>query len=332
MIKAGFLKTLVIDMLFFNRVSLSLLKGFLHNDNGAAVLLYHLVCEKSYYTFLRSGKLARLDVNLFRNQLTWLLNNGFSFLTINELSNKILNGEDISAGLIAITFDDGFKITMKNALPILKSLKIKATFFITTDWIDSNKLLWQQKYYWYLKNYGLKDFFDKIRQIDKESFAGLNYSQCHGKFMQGILPEQKKMLLKQYHRSILNEKDIATSIYPNSKDVLSLNSSGMQIGSHSCGHYFMQNLPDDLYLQELLKSKERLENLIERPVNSFSYPFNSYREDNEILKKVGYRTLCTVDKHKVNKFTSLNRLPRFNAPVRNVLFKNSLRRLLYFKG
>lgn len=324
------LRTLLADMLFFNSASIFLLKSFLLNRDGATVFIYHLVCDKSYHRFLKSGDLEQLDVNLFKNQLVWLLSNGFSFLTIEELSNKILNAEDISLKCIAITFDDGFKITIDNVLPIFKSLKIKATFFITTDWIDANNLLWQQKYHWYLKNYGLKDFFDKIRQIDKESFDGLNYSQCHRKFMQDILPEHKEMLIRQYNRPIPNEKNIAADIYPSSDDVLRLNSLGMQIGSHSCGHYFMQNLSDDLYLKELLKSKEKLENLIDKSVDSFSYPFNSYREDNEIVKKTGYKTLCTVDEHKVNKSTLLNRLPRFDAPGKNILFKNSLRKLIYF--
>ena len=87
MIKANFLKTLIMDFLLFNRISSSIFKNFLRNRDGVAVVIYHLVCDKNYHTFLKTGRLAQLDVDLFKNQLTWLLDNNFSFITIDELSN-----------------------------------------------------------------------------------------------------------------------------------------------------------------------------------------------------------------------------------------------------
>jgi len=278
-------RCLLTDALFFNNACAHILKKFLKNPpEGAAIFIYHLVCSSDWQPFLKSAELSRLEIDLFKKHMQWLVNEGFSFMTIDELAGLIINKKDMRQKLIAITFDDGFKVTIDNTLPVLDALKIKATFFITTDWIDSKELLWQQRDYWRINN----------------------------------------------RRPMPDEKDIAASIYPASKDILRLHAAGMQVGSHSCGHYYMQDLPDDLYLEELVKSKQRLEALIKSPVNAFSYPFNSYRDDSSLIEKAGYKVLCTVEGRRVDRSSSLARLPRFDAPARNILFKNSLRRMLYF--
>ena len=42
----------------------------------------------------------------------------------------------------AITFDDGFYNNYSIAIPILKKHKQKATFYVTTDFINNNQLSW----------------------------------------------------------------------------------------------------------------------------------------------------------------------------------------------
>jgi peptidoglycan/xylan/chitin deacetylase (PgdA/CDA1 family) len=324
------LRNLVIDALFFNKINTLLLKS-LFKRCGATVLIYHLVCDSDFHRFMESEKLSRIGIDLFKKHLVWLLDNGFSFVTIDELARKILNKEKIGSKIIALTFDDGFKITIKNALPILESLNIKTTFYITAGWVDSKVLLWQQKYYWYLNKFGLQYFFEKISKAEGGFLPDLSLCQCHQKFMNVVMPDKKAELLNKFQENIPDEEKIASEIYPSSEDLVNLIAAGMQIGSHSCGHFFMHNLPEELYLEEMLRSKQKLENITGHPVMSFSYPFNSYREDEELIKKAGFQTVCTVNSAKVDSMSLLTKLPRFDAPVRSSLFRNSLRKILYYK-
>lgn len=322
-------RTLLVDALLFNAFSAPVFGNVLSRyHKGATVLLYHLVCGKGYHPFLQSGDLSSIDADLLKDQITWLLDSGYSFVTIDELCDTIINKEEMSSKIIAITFDDGFKVTIQNTVALFEALGVKATFFVTTDWIDSPTLLWQQKYYWYLAKYGGDSFFSKIKRIDAENFTGLSPTQCHDKFMHDVSPEQKENLLKQCNGAIPGEEELAASIYPSSEDIRALDASGMQVGSHSCGHYYMSTLADQPYLQQMLASKEKLERLLKKPVRAFSYPFNSYREDEALIKKAGYATVCTVDRKKVNGASSLTKLPRFDGPARRVLFQHSLRRIL----
>ena len=42
----------------------------------------------------------------------------------------------------AVTFDDGFENNYSLAAPILEDLKVPATFYVTTDFIENNTMSW----------------------------------------------------------------------------------------------------------------------------------------------------------------------------------------------
>jgi peptidoglycan/xylan/chitin deacetylase (PgdA/CDA1 family) len=82
---------------------------------------------------------ARSDMSVsperFREQMHALLEAGYRPLAIDSVL-ETLSGRELSAPAFAVTFDDGYESVVTQALPILESLSIPATVFLTTGFLD----------------------------------------------------------------------------------------------------------------------------------------------------------------------------------------------------
>jgi len=62
------------------------------------------------------------------------------------------------------------------------------------------------------------------------------------------------------------------------KMITKINAFGHEIGSHTCTHPNLTLLPQDELEYELKESKEWLENLLEKEITTFAYPYTAYNE------------------------------------------------------
>ena len=118
--------------------------------------LYHNIFYKIYgyapiFLYHRIEKVSSDPVSLcvkpetFENQLNIILNHK-KIISLSELSKLILSKSFIG-DKCAITFDDGYKDNITNALPILSKYNIPATIFITTNNIGKTAdFAWDKRY------------------------------------------------------------------------------------------------------------------------------------------------------------------------------------------
>src|ERR1700686_1050162 len=71
----------------------------------------------------------------FREQMRFLLEAGYGPLAMDDVL-EVLAGRELSVPAFALTFDDGYESVVTQALPILESLSIPATVFLTTGFLD----------------------------------------------------------------------------------------------------------------------------------------------------------------------------------------------------
>ena len=89
--------------------------------------------------------------------------------------------------------------------------------------------------------------------------------------------------------------------------ISSINTAGMEIGSHGCSHRFLNILPLTTLENELKKSKMLLEKMINKNVLSISYPFG--RANQRVLRMVQkFYTYGVALNQKTEKDTVYNRL------------------------
>lgn len=96
------------------------------------ILLYHSVSSQL------SRAIAPFAVRpeVFAEHLE-LIADGHVALTVSELVSLLDRGEAIPAGAVLITFDDGFADNLEVAAPLLQALRLPATIYLTTSYLEA---------------------------------------------------------------------------------------------------------------------------------------------------------------------------------------------------
>ena len=94
---------------------------------GPSILMYHSIAANSddHYS---------VPVHAFRQQISWLSEHGFEVVPLSTLVRSIQTRSNGNLRKkVVITFDDGYKDFLDNALPILLAHGAPATVFLVTD-------------------------------------------------------------------------------------------------------------------------------------------------------------------------------------------------------
>ncbi|MBO4401420.1 MAG: polysaccharide deacetylase family protein [Selenomonadaceae bacterium] len=112
---------------------------FQRDADGVPILTYYQVNDIDQND-------RTLTVEQFDAQMNYLVNNGYNILTPSELLDAWQSGGSVPSNSVVITFDDGHVDAYKNVFPILQKYNVRATFFITTDFINlyPTYLTWDQ--------------------------------------------------------------------------------------------------------------------------------------------------------------------------------------------
>lgn len=105
---------------------------------------------------------------------------------------------------------------------------------------------------------------------------------------------------------------IGKSEYMNSDQIKSLVASGNEIGSHSVTHPSLEKISENKLKEELTKSQEDLEKLIDQKIKSFCYPSGKYSENViAMLKESGYKIAVTTQKGQPFSTAKPYEVPRY---------------------
>ncbi|NJN82282.1 MAG: polysaccharide deacetylase family protein [Caldilineaceae bacterium] len=85
----------------------------------------------------------RLDLSvppeLFAAQLAAMQENGYTTITLDEMVDHLEQGSALPEKPVVLTFDDGYRDNYENAFPLLVERGMTATFFVVTDFIDTQR-------------------------------------------------------------------------------------------------------------------------------------------------------------------------------------------------
>ena len=79
-----------------------------------------------------------VNLNQFRSQLSWLKNEGYQTVSLNDICSK--NDLIYKSKTVAITFDDGYEDFYYNAFPELLQLGFSATVYLVTGYMGQNAI------------------------------------------------------------------------------------------------------------------------------------------------------------------------------------------------
>jgi len=228
---------------------------------------------------------------------------GYTFISLDELY-EILTKRKKASKLLVLTFDDGYKDNYEIAYPLLKNKSVPFTIYITTSFLYRSLILW-----WYIiEDIILKN--DYIELSTGEKYFCKDFQEKEITFLKirekiiksgniDIIETLKKLFSKYDVNLISINKMICEKLCLSVEDLKKLSQDTLvTIGSHTKNHYPLNRLPKDKIYEEIIIANNELENIIDREIEHFAYPFGSLIEAGErefsIVKEIGFKTATTT--------------------------------------
>ena len=114
---------------------------FLDSSPKWVVLVYHRIGSEDVF----DPSDMRLSLKTFMRQITALART-YPIVSLSEALRHIREGKDLSPIQLVLTFDDGYQDNYDIVFPFLYRQGIPATFFLSTNWIDSKNdfITWKE--------------------------------------------------------------------------------------------------------------------------------------------------------------------------------------------
>lgn len=111
--------------------------GVLSSTVKVPILMYHYIGIPP-----EDADKYRIDLSVapenFRAQMQYLAQNGYTTISLYDLSLAITDKIPLPEKPVIITLDDGYRDNYENAFSILKEFNHSATIFLATDFLDKN--------------------------------------------------------------------------------------------------------------------------------------------------------------------------------------------------
>lgn len=283
------------------------------NRKKIRILLYHGV-DNSQTDFNLNEPSLIVSIENFKKQIRYLSKH-YNVISLYDLVSYIKKKIPFPPNSVVITFDDGLKNNFISAFPILQKYDVTATIFLITDYINTLKLSWLNKFYYILKKIGPNKFAEEFNR----KFP--IYPSLIGKVSQKDLIEYIKFLLKYKVNANIREKfiqdlydkfkikinkKIIKDLYLSWREVKKMNQSRISFGNHTCTHPVLSTLDHKKIKKEIINSKKNIESRLHRQINLFAYPYGNKDSFNLNIKKIlaNNNFFCAVS--TIDGFNNLN--------------------------
>jgi peptidoglycan/xylan/chitin deacetylase (PgdA/CDA1 family) len=261
---------------------------------GARIVVYHGICTSNPTQFN----------SLFLTQKTFEQHLRFykKYFQVVSLEDYYLRRFSDDKFNICLTFDDGFANNHKYVLPLIEAYHVPATFFVTAIRGAGYDILWNdcialaQKFCPREFEFG-KQIFTKnahdiyVSSVDggqlKEILRGKSFSTKADvmKIFEPWLPQRVKNTVTDYwmQMTLSQIQELSRSRFAT-------------IGCHGYYHNDLARHSLEEVHTELVRSKQFLEDAIQKKVDALAFPYGSYsRETGSVAKTLGFTKLLAAE-------------------------------------
>ncbi len=209
-----------------------------------------------------------------------VLREHFEFVALDAWLNARAQGKPLPARACAITFDDGWRDNYEFAWPLLRKYQVPATIFLVSDMIGTTRAFWPNRLARLLHRAGANWASNPaLLWLSSQLPANLpatDFREMLAHCVAHCKTMREELLLERLAQAE-QQLAIATDASADLMDwqqIDEMASSGLiRFGSHTRNH--MRLLPDadeSRLLDEVIGSKQQLEQQLQKPVELFCYP------------------------------------------------------------
>jgi peptidoglycan/xylan/chitin deacetylase (PgdA/CDA1 family) len=272
-------------------------ENFYRGVRGSRILIYHGICLSDHTRF----NPIFLKLKTFERHLQFYQ----EYFNVVSLDDYYLGNFSPDKFNVCITLDDGYANNHKYVLSLLKKYQLPVTFFVTAIRDAGYDILWND-FLGIISKYGPKEIKYKNERFKKGRFNRY-ISQESGMSLVEILrsggfdvkAEMMELLYPLVPFRESKPDDVDYWLQVTTEQVKELSASPFaSIGSHGYYHNDLSRIPIRDAADEMQRSKQFLENLVNKPVNSFAFPYGAYTPQAiKEAKNTGYNQLLAMDFH-----------------------------------
>jgi len=283
------------------------------------VLCYHSVipCKTDFKKWqVRNA----VEVHEFRRQLEFLVKR-YAPISEQDLYESLVEDEPLPNNAVLVTFDDGYWNNREFAMPELERYEVPALFFLATNYVGRDKLLWTQE----LDELVMTWPFEKMPWPSHETTSVPKSPRQREMLAQQLRACCKRLpvavtelFIKELRARVPHvENDSAVSClyeFMSWDDVRDLNNRGFGIGSHTATHPILSRANRERIQQEMVQSKFRIEQELNERCRWFAFP-NGGKHDvsstaTKCSRETGYvgafvlrggRSCAGTDPHRIDR-------------------------------
>ncbi len=257
------------------------------------VVLYHGVSAHAAWDGSENYRGKHVPAAAFQRELEWLARR-FEIVPLAEIERLAASGAAPKRPICAITFDDGYRNNYRNAFPILKAMKLPATIFVTTGFIDRREPLWPDRLEYAInksrvdvlvvswpegeRRYPVKTVGEKII-VDQEIRERLKRFPDSERI--AILDALVQASGAELSEALEREEDYCPLTW---EEVREMTGAGITIGAHTVNHPILSRLAAGEQAKEIRESAERIR-AVAGSCRHFAYPNGQPGDWNEITEK-----------------------------------------------
>ena len=205
-------------------------------------------------------------------------------------------------GAVALTFDDGLRSNVEVAYPILRKLRLPATFFVCPALIDARRWLWNHEVRARLRSLGaaagaIEHLVEQMKRLDIASRRTVE------RRIEDETPDFRPSPEEREAHELASWDELRR-----------LDPAVVTIGSHTLTHPILTSLTPEEAEEEICGSRDLLEKRLARRAELFCYPNGDVDGTALGLARRAYRLAVTVAPDAVRSGSDPLLLPRVAAP------------------
>jgi peptidoglycan/xylan/chitin deacetylase (PgdA/CDA1 family) len=287
--------------------------------DGALIFYGHRVADDN------EGYLRGLPPAYFEEQLAYLTRH-YEIISLTRLLDCYEQHWPVPHRSAVITFDDGFRDNLVNALPLLERYNAPATIFVATGCISSGELPWSQR---------LGFLFQTTKKMSVElpvSGGGrfdLTTRAARAAAYRTAKEPLKSSARAERERQLATFSELLEVEAPRDRmlswdDLAAMQSRGVELGAHTYSHPLLARIPQDEAIWEMERSRDDLSEHfgITRP--PFCFPAGSQTAELfDTAERLGFRSAFQPDSpHRINNLETTHpfSLARVGLPEAPAVF------------
>jgi peptidoglycan/xylan/chitin deacetylase (PgdA/CDA1 family) len=274
-----------------------------------SILIFHRVLPAR--DPLRPSEPDAVDFEL---RMRWLAS-AFRLMPLIEAARRLKDGS-LPANAACITFDDGYADNLTIAAPILARLRLPATFFIASGFLDGGRMFNDTVIESVRAVSGTLD----LSAIDCGIWPCADDAQ-RIKAIDGLLERLKYLPQDERQQKVDAIAGIAglpatSELMMTRQQVRELRRHGMSIGAHTVTHPILTGLAPDEARREIEDGRRDLEDIVGERVKLFAYPNGKPGRDYDashvaMVRSMNFDAAVSTAWGVSNRRSDLYQLPRF---------------------